>query len=248
MNPNAQPTRVESFEPPCTDPYVRWCGRGGAARLPPIPISGTFETCRQALRMSVYRGRPEVVDPWRFLRGYGRRGIGQGRGRCRKSRPERVRPALARLGLPVKRLTFLAVVIAEAFGMLAGRSGFALRFAGEAAVAAAVAVLDAVVDAGLPRRCRRGSVDRHQRHARNRNRRSQPVDSAQFHSPLVRSPSAYLGGGLSNSIIIFVSPTSAVARRARQHGQRRSPIFLASGFPRDDSFDAGEPEEGAGQS
>ncbi|WP_247494895.1 group II intron maturase-specific domain-containing protein [Bradyrhizobium sp. 164] len=24
------------FEPPCTDPYPRWCGRGGAARLPPI--------------------------------------------------------------------------------------------------------------------------------------------------------------------------------------------------------------------
>src|SRR6266851_6954051 len=45
MNPNAQPTRVESFEPPYTDPYVRWCGRGGAARLPPIPIIGTFETC-----------------------------------------------------------------------------------------------------------------------------------------------------------------------------------------------------------
>jgi hypothetical protein len=21
-----------------SDPYVRWCGRGGAARLPPIPI------------------------------------------------------------------------------------------------------------------------------------------------------------------------------------------------------------------
>src|SRR5258705_11047019 len=47
MNPNAQPTRVKSFdrsalgkllEPPYTDPYVRWCGRGGAARLPPIPI------------------------------------------------------------------------------------------------------------------------------------------------------------------------------------------------------------------
>src|SRR6202011_2035216 len=30
---NAQPA-----EPPCTDPYARWCGRGGAARLPPIPI------------------------------------------------------------------------------------------------------------------------------------------------------------------------------------------------------------------
>ena len=60
----------------------------------------------------------------------------------------------------------------------------------EDSVAAAVAVLEAVVDAGLPRRCRRGSVDRHQRHARNRNRRSQPVDSAHFRSPVVRSPSA----------------------------------------------------------
>src|SRR5438034_93422 len=29
----AQPT-----EPPYTDPYVRWCGRGGAVTLPPIPI------------------------------------------------------------------------------------------------------------------------------------------------------------------------------------------------------------------
>src|SRR6267378_7629667 len=94
---------------------------------------------------------------------------------ARAAGPERVRPAPARLGLPAKRLTFFAVVIAEAFGTLAGRRGFALRFAGEAAVAAAVAVLEAVVDAGLPRRCRRGSVDRHQRHARNRNRRSQPV-------------------------------------------------------------------------
>ena len=27
------------LEPPCTDPYARWCGRGGAARLPPIPIA-----------------------------------------------------------------------------------------------------------------------------------------------------------------------------------------------------------------
>ena len=30
---------LNSIEPPCTDPYARWCGRGGAARLPPIPIS-----------------------------------------------------------------------------------------------------------------------------------------------------------------------------------------------------------------
>jgi hypothetical protein len=29
---------AQLLEPPCTDPYARWCGRGGAARLPPIPI------------------------------------------------------------------------------------------------------------------------------------------------------------------------------------------------------------------
>jgi RNA-directed DNA polymerase len=29
---------AQPLEPPCTDPYARWCGRGGAARLPPIPI------------------------------------------------------------------------------------------------------------------------------------------------------------------------------------------------------------------
>jgi hypothetical protein len=32
-----QPNFTES---PYTDPYVRWCGRGGAARLSPIPIKG----------------------------------------------------------------------------------------------------------------------------------------------------------------------------------------------------------------
>ncbi len=26
---------AQLLEPPYTDPYVRWCGRGGAARLPP---------------------------------------------------------------------------------------------------------------------------------------------------------------------------------------------------------------------
>ena len=35
--PAAQP--LNSVEPPCTDPYARWCGRGGAVRLPPIPIA-----------------------------------------------------------------------------------------------------------------------------------------------------------------------------------------------------------------
>src|SRR5947208_13324107 len=27
-------------EPPCADPHARWCGRGRAVRLPPIPIEG----------------------------------------------------------------------------------------------------------------------------------------------------------------------------------------------------------------
>ena len=35
---------AQLLEPPYTDPYVRWCGRGGAARLPPIPIFGTSLT------------------------------------------------------------------------------------------------------------------------------------------------------------------------------------------------------------
>jgi hypothetical protein len=29
---------AQSAEPPYADPHVRWCGRGGAAKLPPIPI------------------------------------------------------------------------------------------------------------------------------------------------------------------------------------------------------------------
>src|SRR5208337_6343 len=30
------------IEPPDADPLVRWCGRGGAARLPPIPIASYY--------------------------------------------------------------------------------------------------------------------------------------------------------------------------------------------------------------
>src|SRR5262249_36504376 len=37
------PRTLNRIEPPCTDPYARWCGRGGAARLPPIPINLFFE-------------------------------------------------------------------------------------------------------------------------------------------------------------------------------------------------------------
>jgi hypothetical protein len=29
---------AQLLEPPCTDPYARWCGRGGTVGLPPIPI------------------------------------------------------------------------------------------------------------------------------------------------------------------------------------------------------------------
>ena len=34
----SSPLWVLLTEPPYADPHVRWCGRGGAARLPPIPI------------------------------------------------------------------------------------------------------------------------------------------------------------------------------------------------------------------
>ena len=37
---------AQPLEPPCTDPYARWCGRGGVARLPPIPINGPTQTFR----------------------------------------------------------------------------------------------------------------------------------------------------------------------------------------------------------
>jgi len=38
---NLQPLPAQVTEPPYADPHVRWCGRGGAARLPPIPIAST---------------------------------------------------------------------------------------------------------------------------------------------------------------------------------------------------------------
>src|SRR5689334_329450 len=36
--PWPRPPHDAATEPPCTDPYARWWGRGGAVRLPPIPI------------------------------------------------------------------------------------------------------------------------------------------------------------------------------------------------------------------
>ena len=57
---------AQLLEPPCTDPYARWCGRGGAARLPPIPIAatlcvGTFRTCQIGLTKSVHRGTADLT-------------------------------------------------------------------------------------------------------------------------------------------------------------------------------------------
>jgi hypothetical protein len=51
---------AQLLEPPCTDPYARWCGRGGAARLPPIPIIGTFRTSRDVRLESAFGGKVEV--------------------------------------------------------------------------------------------------------------------------------------------------------------------------------------------
>src|SRR5438270_3092651 len=49
---NLRPSPAQVAEPPYADPHVRWCGRGGAARLPPIPIlhacaryTNQFQTC-----------------------------------------------------------------------------------------------------------------------------------------------------------------------------------------------------------
>ena len=50
---------AQLLEPPCTDPYARWCGRGGAARLPPIPILGPLLKCLKLLRISAFWGGPE---------------------------------------------------------------------------------------------------------------------------------------------------------------------------------------------
>jgi hypothetical protein len=39
---------ARAIEPPCPDPYARWCRRGGAARLPPIPIDDVCRCWRRA--------------------------------------------------------------------------------------------------------------------------------------------------------------------------------------------------------
>ena len=63
---------LKSVEPPCTDPYARWCGRGGAARLPPIPIPlrGNHLTEITAVRAQPRRETrsPLQADLWAFFR------------------------------------------------------------------------------------------------------------------------------------------------------------------------------------
>jgi Group II intron, maturase-specific domain len=36
---NLRPVRAQLAEPPYADPHVRWCGRGGRATVPPMPIA-----------------------------------------------------------------------------------------------------------------------------------------------------------------------------------------------------------------
>ena len=54
-------SRLNSIEPPCTDPYARWCGRGGAERLPPIPIFGTKRTCKAIRWMSAIEEETDIT-------------------------------------------------------------------------------------------------------------------------------------------------------------------------------------------
>jgi hypothetical protein len=44
------------------DPYVRWCGRGGAARLPPIPVFGARLKSRQCADSSGAGGGTDIVE------------------------------------------------------------------------------------------------------------------------------------------------------------------------------------------
>src|SRR5208283_1016056 len=44
-----------------TDPYARWCGRGGAARHPPIPINQQFSSCSLAIPHSKHRQAARAV-------------------------------------------------------------------------------------------------------------------------------------------------------------------------------------------
>ena len=46
-----------------TDPYARWCGRGGAVRLPPIPISAKYNAAEKGARNHAAKGCESVEVP-----------------------------------------------------------------------------------------------------------------------------------------------------------------------------------------
>jgi hypothetical protein len=58
------------------DPYARWCGRGGTARCPPIPIIGALPFMGRTKRRpaigrsgsNLLEGGPSPEFPWRPLR------------------------------------------------------------------------------------------------------------------------------------------------------------------------------------
>src|SRR5262249_22959780 len=90
-----------SIEPPCTDPYARWCGRGGAARLPPIPLNSLY--IRLMLSFYIYRI---------FNQRSPRRSMGQDTGEQRDESYEGMRVEVLRL----RRLGMNALDIWEELG------------------------------------------------------------------------------------------------------------------------------------
>src|SRR5580700_3074650 len=48
----SRPVRAQLTEPPYADPHVRWCGRGGGATVPPMPISVGMYADRILVRSS----------------------------------------------------------------------------------------------------------------------------------------------------------------------------------------------------
>src|ERR1700733_2170673 len=49
---------VQSAEPPYADPHVRWCGRGGGATRPPMPIIKTLQGTRKTMSAPKRSGLP----------------------------------------------------------------------------------------------------------------------------------------------------------------------------------------------
>src|SRR6516225_11886130 len=59
----------QTLEPPDTDPYVRWCGRGGVARLPPIPIAARLSASRT--KKAPPASGAQVGTPWMWTLAFG---------------------------------------------------------------------------------------------------------------------------------------------------------------------------------